>query len=343
MPEHVNSIQITGNFDNWSKSIPAKESVSHYVQRVHLDTPQKLVFKFIVNGDDWTTNDVYQLEADDSGIHNNVVDEADIKAEQAPTDPTESTKPTTNNVKVPEDIVTTSPESKVPEEDVSGDPESVPEVVPTDKAGSVAATAAAAAADASASTSTATSTSPDLNPISSSVYSDSNIDSIAADLSDTSEAEELKEEVPDDEILSNIDVSSPEKTSSPGQENLTQVTTGSSYAGVSLTSDYAEVNQEDAHPDTHVDTSYDAPDEEEDLYATPSTSVLNSTVLGKDSRPKLSSQNSESTLAKENPNEVVQILKAPGGYPTSPVKDSPVSSTGRRETLISKFKGLFRY
>lgn len=337
MPEHAKSIQITGNFDNWSRSIPAKESVKHYVQRVQVDTPQKLVFKFIVNGEEWTTNSVYKLEADESGIHNNVIEGDEL-------------------IKVPEDVPEVEDEESVEEKEVTSPEVIAPEVT------APKVTPPKVIAPEIKSTSTpvpevplVTSNIYDKSPArstSSSVYSETADDLNAADSSNiadlseevTSEIESIKEPISEDEILSDIDdvLSGPEIISPPASDNLTHITTGSSYAGVSLTSEYAEVNKEDAH----TDSAFEAADDEDDLYATPSTSVLNSTVLGKDSpaRPKLSSQNSESTIAKDSTNEVVQILKAPGGYPTSPTKaDLSVSPPGRRETMISRFKGLFKY
>ena len=347
MPEHANSIQITGNFDNWSRSIPAKESVKHYAQRVQVDTPQKLVFKFIVNGEEWSTNSVYKSEADESGIHNNVIEGEEL-------------------IKVSEDVPEVEDEESVEEKEVAAPEVIAPEVTaPEVTAPEVTAPEVIAPkiiAPEIKSTSTPVPEVPSITSniyeksparsTSSSVYSETAVDLKAADSSNiadlseevTSEIDSIEEPISEDEILSDIDdvLSGPEIISAPANDDLSHITTGSSYAGVSLTSEYDEVNKEDAHPDS----AYDAADDEDDLYATPSTSILNSTVLGKDSpaRPKLSSQDSESTIAKENPNEVVQILKAPGGYPASPTKaDLPVSPPGRRETMISRFKGLFKY
>ncbi|RCK60417.1 Cruciform DNA-recognizing protein 1 [Candida viswanathii] len=89
--ESIHSIQITGNFDNWSRSLPTVKSTKEYLQQIKLDNKQDVVFKFIINDDQWIVNDQFKVTHDEHGNSNNIiyadelVEESDeVPAEEAP-------------------------------------------------------------------------------------------------------------------------------------------------------------------------------------------------------------------------------------------------------------------
>lgn len=70
-PSDVKSVQITGTFDNWSKSLPEITSPP-FEQTITLPEKQDIIFKFIIDGN-WTTLDSYPVVADENGNTNNIV------------------------------------------------------------------------------------------------------------------------------------------------------------------------------------------------------------------------------------------------------------------------------
>lgn len=77
------SVVVTGNFDDWS----LKDGVlnkqegdfgSEFVGEIHLDEPQRLVFKFVVNGSQWITSPKYNIEHDVHGNANNYLEPEDL-------------------------------------------------------------------------------------------------------------------------------------------------------------------------------------------------------------------------------------------------------------------------
>ncbi|KAI5961975.1 hypothetical protein KGF57_001514 [Candida theae] len=70
-PTDATSVQITGTFDNWSKSLPEITSPP-FEQTITLDEKQDIIFKFIINGN-WTTLDLYPVVTDEHGNTNNIV------------------------------------------------------------------------------------------------------------------------------------------------------------------------------------------------------------------------------------------------------------------------------
>ncbi|RCK56638.1 hypothetical protein Cantr_05197 [Candida viswanathii] len=89
--ESIHSIQITGNFDNWSRSLPTVKSTKEYLQQIKLDNKQDVVFKFIINDDQWIVNDQFKVTHDEHGNSNNIiyadelVEESDkVPVEEAP-------------------------------------------------------------------------------------------------------------------------------------------------------------------------------------------------------------------------------------------------------------------
>ncbi|KAK6465477.1 hypothetical protein DFJ63DRAFT_310569 [Scheffersomyces coipomensis] len=327
-PDEIKSIQITGNFDNWSRSLPTqtideiKSNDYNYIQKIKLSTKEKLVFKFIVNDSNWITNHNFKIEHDSSGVENNVIEANELiefhEFEQAAAEP-ESVPA------IVAPILTTSAATKEiePEEEEEEEPTHITE--------------------------------KDL-PIESPVVVGSNVD--------------------DDNIMSDIETkSSPTLKSQAQTNNLTQVlTSSSSFAAVSIPSNY-----DSTHDYENVNKDIDPVTDD---FSTPTNSVLNSTVLSEKNtaapsvnKPNLLAINSESTLSntsnvplpssgtaatstndeEHEHDDVVEILKAPGGYPTTPELSNsnpptPTKATssnsekGRRgENLISRFKSLFRY
>ncbi|ABN65678.2 hypothetical protein PICST_67240 [Scheffersomyces stipitis CBS 6054] len=375
--DQIHSLQITGSFDNWSRSLPAKSAFEDgYQQVVKVDSRQKLVFKFIVNGNDWVTSDFYKTEHDDSGIANNVIEAAELtefhefeEEPEAAVIPVAATK-------------TEVPEVTKEVEKIKEAKEVIPEV-------------------------------SEIIPVTEEVPGDS-IKELAEDVVNVPEEVEAPEvvEVPEDaepeihhiseapEVVSlpvkvEDDILSDLEDVKSKDQNLTQVlTSSSSFAAVSIPSSSDGTNDYE-HLDSHRDIVTSAHDEgDDDQYNTPTNSLFNSAVLnkGKDTvsvpatpsstsnkgsfstgdtsinsrensfasgnKPKLVAQDSDATLSnvttgttdKNNTaNDVVEILKAPGGYPASPERSSPVDigtskeSQGKRDTLISRFRSLFRY
>lgn len=70
-PDNVKSVQITGTFDNWSKSLP-EITTPPFEQTITLPEKQDIIFKFIIDGN-WTTLDSYPIVTDEHGNANNVV------------------------------------------------------------------------------------------------------------------------------------------------------------------------------------------------------------------------------------------------------------------------------
>lgn len=74
-------VQITGSFDGWTLSSELTAE-NEYQKQFKFDKPEKVVFKFIVDGT-WTTNDEYKVEYDENGMKNNYIDaEEMIKVEE---------------------------------------------------------------------------------------------------------------------------------------------------------------------------------------------------------------------------------------------------------------------
>lgn len=71
--ENIHSIQITGNFDNWSRSLPTIKSTKEYLQEIKLESRQDVVFKFIINDDQWIVNDQFKVTHDEHGNSNNII------------------------------------------------------------------------------------------------------------------------------------------------------------------------------------------------------------------------------------------------------------------------------
>lgn len=84
--ENIHSIQITGNFDNWSRSLPTIKSTKEYLQQIKLDHKEDVVFKFIINDDQWIVNDQFKVTHDEHGNSNNIIyaDELVEESEEVP-------------------------------------------------------------------------------------------------------------------------------------------------------------------------------------------------------------------------------------------------------------------
>ncbi|KAI5961211.1 GAL83 [Candida pseudojiufengensis] len=75
-PTGIKSVQITGTFDNWSKSLP-EITKEPFEQTITLDTKEDLIFKFIIDGT-WKTLDLYETTTDHEGNVNNVIKAEDL-------------------------------------------------------------------------------------------------------------------------------------------------------------------------------------------------------------------------------------------------------------------------
>lgn len=66
---------MTGSYENWAKKgTPLAKEEGVFKGQIKVDKKQKLVFKFIADGDKWMTSENYKLEVDENGILNNYVD-----------------------------------------------------------------------------------------------------------------------------------------------------------------------------------------------------------------------------------------------------------------------------
>lgn len=71
----MKEVQVTGNFDNWAKAnAPLAKESGTFSDQIRVDKRQRLVFKFVVNGTDWVTSEGYKREFDENGIENNYID-----------------------------------------------------------------------------------------------------------------------------------------------------------------------------------------------------------------------------------------------------------------------------
>lgn len=71
----MKTVQVTGNFDNWAKAnAPLTREAGTFKDQVWVDKKQKIVFKFVLNGTEWVTSEGYKKEFDGNGIENNYID-----------------------------------------------------------------------------------------------------------------------------------------------------------------------------------------------------------------------------------------------------------------------------
>ena len=125
---------------------------------------------------------------------------------------------------------------------------------------------------------------------------------------------------------------------------LTQVlTTNSSFAGVSLPSQDSVFEHLE---DTEIEEDDDEEEDEDadfNQFNTPTNSLFNSGVLNSPNTTK-----GDSPLRNKNQKDNVEILQAPGAFPTSSSSSSTNQATTgndsvRKDGLVSRFKSLFRY
>ena len=68
----ANDVIVTGEFDNWSKSLKLiNEDFIHSV-KVEIDSQKKQLFKFVVDGV-WRCSLDFETEIDEIGNYNNVI------------------------------------------------------------------------------------------------------------------------------------------------------------------------------------------------------------------------------------------------------------------------------
>ncbi|ODV79109.1 uncharacterized protein CANTADRAFT_6284 [Suhomyces tanzawaensis NRRL Y-17324] len=335
----AHSVQITGNFDNWSKSLHAHKLGSVFEQTVTLDHRQRLVFKFVVDGD-WVLNRDYATEWHD-GVENNVVEA--VQLEEVP-----------EHHPVPEPVVAAAPNATLtPKHDSPVAPDApVAPVTPAPKQSS-----------SNLPLNSVPAPSPPADPEGAPLESFPTDEDLLSDFDES------------------VDVSGTKRTpvntdASSKSDRLTQVlTSSSSFAAVSLLSsenDFHDIGDQPASvveedqfntptnslfnsvvlPSSTVEDRDASAPEQPDGSNTANTSIANFNINSRNNsftKPKLATNASDSTIPRTS-HEVVAILKAPGGYPVSP-KDknedlqSPrnPSGIGKRENLISRFKGLFKY
>lgn len=75
----VNSVQVTGDFDNWSMSeAPLTKADTRFVRLLTFNSRKKIVFKFVVNNEEWCVSKDYKIEEDEHGNQNNYIDADDL-------------------------------------------------------------------------------------------------------------------------------------------------------------------------------------------------------------------------------------------------------------------------
>ncbi|KAG7664639.1 uncharacterized protein J8A68_001864 [[Candida] subhashii] len=362
----IKSIQITGNFDNWSRSIPAKTDLDHgYSQEIKVADKQNIVFKFIINDNDWITNEQFKIETDESGNSNNIIEADELIEEQPEQEQTKEAAIVEEQPKeaaIVEDqpkeaaIVEEQPEEQPEEEFV--EPEVEEEEEPEEEPAAEAIKEAPVVVET-----------PEIEePV--------QIDSIKSPKSFATEEDILSDF--DDKVapisaLGAAGVTATAAVAAP--QHLSQVlTSSSSFAAVSLppsSSEYENVHpeEEEEQPEQLVEdqesnvppTTKSSADKNNDEFTlssnTPATTTTRPVSSIQDVKPALLSKTSESTLQAKVEDKTTSSsgdFKIPGGYPTSPEVGSAASSTtaaspkkektavSKRGNLISRFKSLFR-
>lgn len=75
----VNTVQVTGNFDNWSMSeAPLTKLDTRFVRLLTFNSRKKIVFKFVVNSEEWCVSKDYKIEEDEHGNQNNYIEADDL-------------------------------------------------------------------------------------------------------------------------------------------------------------------------------------------------------------------------------------------------------------------------
>ena len=73
------TVEVTGNFDDWSRSLKAlKLDSGQFTATVKVPKRQKLVFKFVIDDADWEVSGDYKIERDENGIENNYLDASEL-------------------------------------------------------------------------------------------------------------------------------------------------------------------------------------------------------------------------------------------------------------------------
>ncbi|KAI5955654.1 hypothetical protein KGF54_001156 [Candida jiufengensis] len=87
-PKDIKSVQITGTFDNWSKSLP-EITTEPFEQTITIGSKEDIIFKFIIDGN-WTTLDLYDTITDHEGNLNNIIKSDDLILVEEEEEPTEN-------------------------------------------------------------------------------------------------------------------------------------------------------------------------------------------------------------------------------------------------------------
>lgn len=348
--ENIHSIQITGNFDNWSRSLPTIKPTKEYLQEIKLETRQDVVFKFIINDDQWIVNDQFKVTHDEHGNSNNIiyadelveeVDEKDVKNVTATSGlkgneilPELGTSGTTN-VSKPEAEAESAPKPIVNQKNNLA--KDLPE--------------------------------PTLQEEQPQILEESGIEDHESFVEPVvSLKSPSKSIITEEDIISDIDShgdNAPKKSSdlpqpSSNHQTLNQVLTpSSSFAAVSsppLSSDYEHLDLKRDDQETEYNTAANSGISTE----TKENEIVSTFQENKPVKPVLLPHDSESTLERsgsENNANNNNSPRIPGHYPSSPEhKSSSTASlqsgnnvgendsqyTGKRESLISRLRNLFR-
>lgn len=341
--DHITSVQVTGNFDNWSKSNkPFVRDGKNFIGSIIVPKREKLVFKFVINGDNWVVSKDYKIENDSNGIENNFLEAVELEQVVSKPAVPASVSPITFPVE------TANHESaRVTSEVLSSNPKPTAASSTTASKGIAATTSAAAVekviphittlealiSESSAkpspkvSNSDAPKTAPPIKAPATTTPPDApTATATATPIGATTFASGPTTATPTEKPSESFDSTSPEPLEAINLPLTQVITTESSFAGVSLPS------QDSAFE--HLD---ETEEEEEDInqFNTPTNSVFNSGLLpspNKDEHQNLSRKNN------------VEILQAPGAFPASSASStSKPSPSDKKEGLVTRFKSLFRY
>ncbi|CAH2352720.1 hypothetical protein CLIB1423_07S06040 [[Candida] railenensis] len=352
----IQSVHITGTFDNWSKTNnPLKRDGDFFVGTINVPSREKLVFKFVINEESWVMSPDYKIETDASGNENNYVDETELEEVSTPTPTTKAAAAPSSSYALPKETGKVEPASitSAPIAPVAASKESNTAEI------AVPPTTAVTTKEAAPVTTTA-------EPVTASKIEP---EPIHAPKVDTPKATEPAiTQAPQPSVTTKAAAAPPttagptplaeesvpstqEQVYSPSPEPadsvaspLTQVlTTTSSFAGVSLPSQDSVFEHLE---DTEIEEDDDEEEDEDadfNQFNTPTNSLFNSGVLNSPNTTK-----GDSPLRNKNHKDNVEILQAPGAFPTSSSSSSTNQATTgndsvRKDGLVSRFKSLFRY
>ncbi|KAL8950085.1 MAG: hypothetical protein Q9222_003849 [Ikaeria aurantiellina] len=78
----ANEVYVTGTFDDWAKSVKLDKDGASFEKKVELPLGQKILYKFVVDGE-WTTDHTAPQEVDEHGNQNNILTPENISQPEA--------------------------------------------------------------------------------------------------------------------------------------------------------------------------------------------------------------------------------------------------------------------